>query len=90
MSTHPPAHRRLRRLVQHLSVPDPSGTPSLSVVARGAAGGGPRQITDLKCYYWTQPKASCIVKVELEGGVYGWGESGLVGRELVTASPLPP
>ena len=56
----------------------------MSVVARGAAvGGGPRQITDLKCYYWTQPKASCIVKVELEGGVYGWGESGLVGRELV-------
>ena len=86
MSTQPPAHRRLRRLVQHFSVPDPSGPPSLSVVASG----GPRQITDLKCYYWTQPKASCIVKVELEGGVYGWGESGLVGRELVTASPLPP
>ena len=81
MSTHPPANRRLRSLVQHLSVPDaPSGAPSVS---GAAVGGGPRQITDLKCYYWTQPKASCIVKVELEGGVYGWGESGLVGRELV-------
>ena len=30
----------------------------------------------------------CLVKVECEGGVFGWGEAGLSGRELAVAGAV--
>lgn len=41
------------------------------------------KITDVKAYgFWAGFRNICLVKVETEQGVYGWGESGLSGREL--------
>lgn len=54
----------------------------------GPRTGGSLAIADVKVYAWTTPKANCIVKVEMEDGTYGWGESGLVGRELAVKGAL--
>jgi galactonate dehydratase len=41
------------------------------------------KITDIKTFpVWFDPRNLLIVKVETDEGYYGWGESGLVGREL--------
>ena len=41
------------------------------------------KITDIKAYpVWVGSRNQCLVKVETDEGVYGWGESGLSGREL--------
>lgn len=41
------------------------------------------KITDVKAYpFWLGERNICLVKVETDEGVYGWGESGLSGREL--------
>lgn len=40
------------------------------------------KITDIKAYaFWCGFRNVCIVKVETDNGLYGWGESGLSGRE---------
>ena len=40
------------------------------------------KITDVKAYgFWCGVRNVCLVKVETDEGVYGWGESGLSGRE---------
>lgn len=40
------------------------------------------KITDVKAYaFWLGFRNVCLVKVETDQGVYGWGESGLSGRE---------
>lgn len=41
------------------------------------------KITDIKTYpIWFNPRNLLVVKVETDEGYYGWGESGLVSREL--------
>ncbi|WP_448248414.1 mandelate racemase/muconate lactonizing enzyme family protein [Thalassotalea agariperforans] len=41
------------------------------------------KIIDVKAYaFWAGFRNVCLVKVETDQGVYGWGESGLSGREL--------
>lgn len=41
------------------------------------------KITDIKTYpVWVGSRNQLLVKVETDSGVYGWGESGLSGREL--------
>lgn len=40
------------------------------------------KITNIKAYgFWAGFRNVCLVKVETDKGVYGWGESGLSGRE---------
>ena len=40
------------------------------------------KITDVHAYaFWAGFRNVCIVKVETDNGIYGWGESGLSGRE---------
>ena len=40
------------------------------------------KITNVKAYgFWAGFRNVCLVKVETDQGVYGWGESGLSGRE---------
>lgn len=40
------------------------------------------KITNVKAYpFWLGERNICLVKVETDEGVYGWGESGLSGRE---------
>jgi galactonate dehydratase len=47
------------------------------------------KITDIKVYpVWVGMRNQCIVKVESDEGVYGWGESGLSGRELAVAGAV--
>lgn len=39
-------------------------------------------ITNIKAYaFWAGFRNVCVVKIETDEGVYGWGESGLSGRE---------
>jgi len=41
------------------------------------------KITDIKCYpVWSGIRNVFVLKVETDEGYYGWGESGLSGREL--------
>lgn len=41
------------------------------------------KISDIKAYpVWVGHRNLCLVKVETDEGIYGWGESGLSGREL--------
>ena len=41
------------------------------------------KITDIKAYpVWVGYRNLCLVKVETDAGVYGWGESGISSREL--------
>lgn len=47
------------------------------------------KITDIKTYpIWVGQRNQCVVKVETDEGIYGWGESGLSGRELAVASAV--
>ncbi|MDU0353165.1 mandelate racemase/muconate lactonizing enzyme family protein [Paraglaciecola aquimarina] len=40
------------------------------------------KITNIKAYgFWAGFRNVCLVKVETDSGIYGWGESGLSGRE---------
>ncbi len=40
------------------------------------------KITDIKTYFvWIGTRNQLIIKVETDEGIYGWGESGLSGRE---------
>ncbi len=41
------------------------------------------KITDVKTFpTWVGHRNQCVVKVETDEGIYGWGEAGLSGREL--------
>ena len=47
------------------------------------------KITDVKVYpVWVGSRNQCLVKIETDEGVYGWGESGLSGRELAVAGAV--
>lgn len=47
------------------------------------------KITDVKVYpVWIGHRNQCLVKVETDEGLYGWGESGLSGRELAVAGAV--
>lgn len=47
------------------------------------------KITDVKCYpVWVGHRNQCLVKVETDEGIYGWGESGLSGRELAVVGAV--
>ena len=47
------------------------------------------KITDVKVYpVWVGSRNQCLVKIETDQGVYGWGESGLSGRELAVAGAV--
>src|SRR6266487_5441136 len=46
-------------------------------------------ITDIKPYpVWVGHRNQMLVKVETNQGIYGWGESGLSGRELAVAGAI--
>ena len=99
MAPHP-SPRRLRQLslqlLPHRAAED-SPPPPLPLTQRGLT------ITDIKCYgVGTRDNGEtvmvghgrniCMVKVETEGGHFGWGESGVVGREVPSPRPatVPP
>jgi galactonate dehydratase len=47
------------------------------------------KITDIKPFpVWVGSRNQLLVKVETDEGVYGWGESGLSGRELAVVGAL--
>ena len=47
------------------------------------------KITDIKVFpVWVGIRNQCLVKVETDEGVYGWGESGLSGRELAVVGAV--
>jgi galactonate dehydratase len=47
------------------------------------------QIVDVKAFpTWVGTRNQLIVKVETDEGIYGWGESGVSGRELAVAGAL--
>ncbi|MEZ4678934.1 MAG: hypothetical protein R2932_32435 [Caldilineaceae bacterium] len=47
------------------------------------------KITDIKCYpVWVTNANQCLVKIETDEGIYGWGEGGLSGRELAVAGAV--
>ncbi len=47
------------------------------------------KITDIRAYpVWVGQRNLCLVKVETEDGLYGWGESGLSSRELAVKSAV--
>ncbi|MGX5856553.1 mandelate racemase/muconate lactonizing enzyme family protein [Dyadobacter jiangsuensis] len=47
------------------------------------------KITDIKPYpVWLGHRNICLVKVETDEGLYGWGESGLSGRELAVVGAV--
>jgi galactonate dehydratase len=47
------------------------------------------KITEIKIYpVFVGTRNQCIVKVETDSGLYGWGESGLSGRELAVVGAL--
>ena len=47
------------------------------------------KITDVKAYpVWVGSRNLCLVKVETDTGVYGWGESGISSRELAVAGAI--
>src|SRR3954463_12603112 len=47
------------------------------------------KITDVKAYpVWVGSRNQCLVKVETDEGIYGWGESGLSSRELAVAGAM--
>ncbi|TLU66390.1 mandelate racemase/muconate lactonizing enzyme family protein [Thalassotalea litorea] len=46
-------------------------------------------ITDIKCYaFWLGHRNVCLVKIETDEGIFGWGESGLSGREKAVAGAI--
>jgi galactonate dehydratase len=72
----------------------PPPPPSATAAAPGAL-----PITDIKVYtvgtrasgeqlMVGNGRALIMVKVEAEGGLHGWGESGLLGRELAVAGAV--
>ena len=47
------------------------------------------KITDVKPYpVWVGHRNQCLVKIETDEGIYGWGESGVSGRELAVAGAV--
>ncbi len=47
------------------------------------------KITEVKAYpVWVGSRNQLLVKIETDEGIYGWGESGLSGRELAVASAV--
>lgn len=47
------------------------------------------KITDIKTYpVWIGHRNQLLVKVETDEGIYGWGESGLSGRELAVVGAV--
>src|SRR4051794_24592150 len=50
---------------------------------------GSMKITAIKPYpVWVGTRNQLLVKVETDEGVYGWGESGLSGRELAVVGAI--
>ena len=47
------------------------------------------KITDIKAYpVWVGSRNLCLVKVETDEGIYGWGESGVSSRELAVVGAI--
>lgn len=47
------------------------------------------KITDVKAYpVWVGHRNLCLVKVETDAGIYGWGESGISSRELAVIGAI--
>lgn len=47
------------------------------------------KITDVKAYpVWVGQRNQCLVKIETDAGIYGWGESGMSYRELAVAGAV--
>jgi galactonate dehydratase len=68
--------------------PVPSTNEPTSPTA-ACAGLKPMKITDIKTFpVWVGGHNLLIVKVETDAGIYGWGESGLLGRELAVVGAI--
>ncbi len=47
------------------------------------------KISEIKAYpVWVGTRNQLLVKVETDEGLYGWGESGLSGRELAVVGAV--
>jgi galactonate dehydratase len=47
------------------------------------------KITEIKPYpVWVGSRNQCLVKIETDEGIYGWGESGLSSRELAVVGAI--
>src|SRR5436189_1592974 len=47
------------------------------------------KITNVIAYpVWVGHRNQLLVKIETDAGIYGWGESGLSGRELAVAGAI--
>lgn len=47
------------------------------------------KISDVKAYpVWVGSRNQCLVKVETDEGIFGWGEAGLSGRELAVVGAV--
>ncbi|MCA9839691.1 MAG: mandelate racemase/muconate lactonizing enzyme family protein [Trueperaceae bacterium] len=47
------------------------------------------KITEIKAYpVWVGHRNQCLVKVETDEGIFGWGEAGLSGRELAVVGAV--
>lgn len=47
------------------------------------------KITDVKAYpVWVGHRNLCLVKIETDEGIYGWGESGVSSRELAVVGAI--
>lgn len=92
-----PGHRRLACLAKHIQ----SATHQRGVALPRAcpASVSELEITDVKCYtvgtrqngeqlMVGNGRALIIVKVETSAGHHGWGEAGLLGRELAVAGAV--
>ena len=67
----------------------PSIGSSVSAAARLTGGMDGIRITAIKAYpAWVGIRNQLLVKVETDDGVYGWGESGLSGRERAVIGAL--
>jgi galactonate dehydratase len=67
----------------------PNKRKTLRTLALGASIGDIMKITDLKTFpTWVGSRNQLIIKIETDEGIYGWGESGLSGRELAVIGAL--
>jgi L-alanine-DL-glutamate epimerase-like enolase superfamily enzyme len=75
--------RRLRVLAGQLAAPAADRSFAGSELDPVSGANAQMTITDIKPYpTWQGARNIMLVKVECEGGLYGWGEAGLSGREL--------
>jgi|EP01044_Picomonas_judraskeda_P007973 hypothetical protein len=83
-----PTHR-LRALVGQIAAPAADRSFAGSELDPVSGANAQMTITDIKPYpTWQGSRNIMLVKVECAGGVFGWGEAGLSGRELAVVGAV--